>query len=229
MCPSILSLSSALNPEPRRVPRFQGNAIAALDRPVSCCFVTAAMPIIACSLLTVSLFCSLFGTQVTPPAPILKALPKIFGHSDKAVRSEGTNLAHALYQYLGTGIEPWITDLKPVQVKELKEAWESMEKEGRGKGCLKPERMTRQQARDAEQNADSGEGDAGDGSAVLEGVSTISNCLFKGSNDEEQILHLRILDNLQNKLISRQNFLQTSMPTSHHPNGKSGRRSLTIS
>ncbi|KAH9981072.1 armadillo-type protein [Lactifluus volemus] len=96
----------------------------------------------------------LFGTQVTPPAPILKALPKIFGHSDKAVRSEGTNLAHALYQYLGTGIEPWITDLKPVQVKELKEAWESMEKEGRGKGSLKPERMTRQQARDAEQNAD---------------------------------------------------------------------------
>jgi cytoskeleton-associated protein 5 len=128
--------------------------------------------IFACSL-TVSLVCSLFGTQVTPPAPILKALPKIFGHSDKAVRSEGTNLAHALYQYLGTGIEPWITDLKPVQVKELKEAWESMEKEGRGKGSLKPERMTRQQARDAEQNADSGAGDAGDGSAAVEGASTI--------------------------------------------------------
>jgi hypothetical protein len=135
---------------------------------------TAATLIFACSLIIVSLACSLFGTQVTPPAPILKALPKIFGHSDKAVRSEGTNLAHALYQYLGTGIEPWITDLKPVQVKELKEAWESMEKEGRGKGSLKPERMTRQQARDAEQNADSGEGDAGDDSAVVEGASTIS-------------------------------------------------------
>ncbi|KAI0256910.1 armadillo-type protein [Lactifluus subvellereus] len=98
----------------------------------------------------------LFGTQVTPPAPILKVLPKIFGHSDKAVRSEGSNLAHALYQYL------------PVQVKELKEAWDGMEKEGRGKGSLKPERMTRQQARDAEQNAAAGEDDVGGGSAAAE-------------------------------------------------------------
>ncbi|KAI9446224.1 armadillo-type protein [Lactarius indigo] len=61
----------------------------------------------------------LFGTQVTPPAPILKTLPKIFGHSDKTVRSEGGNLAHALYQYLGA--------------------------------CQNG--LTRQQARDAEQNA----------------------------------------------------------------------------
>jgi hypothetical protein len=135
---------------------------------------TAAMLIFACSLLTLAIFFRLFGTQVTPPAPILKALPKIFGHSDKVVRSEGSNLACALYQYLGTGIEPWLADLKPVQVKELKEAWDGMEKEGRGKGNLKPERMTRQQARDAEQNADAGEDDAGDGSAAVEGASTIS-------------------------------------------------------
>ena len=114
----------------------------------------------------------LFGTQVTPPTPICKVLPKIFGHSDKTVRSEGSSLAHALYQYLGPGIEPWLADLKPVQVKELKEAWDGMEKEGRGKGTLKPERMTRQQARDAEQNA--GDGDAGGDSAVAEeGALTI--------------------------------------------------------
>lgn len=120
------------------------------------------------------MFRRLFGTQVTPPAPILKALPKIFGHSDKTVRSEGSNLAHALYQYLGTGIEPWLTELKPVQVKELKEAWDVMEKEGRGKGKLKPERLTRQQARDAEQNADAGEGDEGGASAAAEeGTSTV--------------------------------------------------------
>lgn len=110
----------------------------------------------------------LFGTQVTPPTPILKVLPKIFGHSDKTVRSEGSNLAHAFYQYLGPGIEPWLADLKPVQVKELKEAWDGMEKEGRGKGTLKPERMTRQQARDIEQNAAAGDGDAGDASAAAE-------------------------------------------------------------
>ena len=123
-----------------------------------------------------TLFCRLFGTQVTPPAPILKAMPKIFGHSDKTVRSEGSNLAHALYQYLGTGIDPWLAELKPVQVKELKEVWDGMEKEGRGKGSLKPERLTRQQARDAEQNADAGEDDgAGASTTAEEGTSTVSS------------------------------------------------------
>jgi cytoskeleton-associated protein 5 len=129
---------------------------------------------LSCSLLTFVTSSRLFGPHVTPPTPILKVLPKIFGHSDKTVRSEGTNLAHALYQYLGPGIEPWLADLKPVQVKELKEAWDGMEKEGRGKGTLKPERMTRQQARDAEQNAATGDGDTGDGDgAAEEGALTI--------------------------------------------------------
>jgi hypothetical protein len=129
---------------------------------------------LTCSPLTFAMSPRLFGTQVTPPTPILKVLPKIFGHSDKSVRSEGSSLAHALYQYLGPGIEPWLADLKPVQVKELKEVWDGMEKEGRGKGTLKPERMTRQQARDAEQNAAAGDGDVRDGSAAAEeGASTI--------------------------------------------------------
>jgi len=94
-----------------------------------------------------------FGLQVTSPAPILKVLPKIFAHTDKNVRAEGSNLAHALYQYLGSGIEPWLNDLKPVQVKELKEAWEGMEKSGQGKGSLKPARLTRKHAREMEESA----------------------------------------------------------------------------
>ncbi|KAG6854306.1 hypothetical protein C0991_008201 [Blastosporella zonata] len=91
-----------------------------------------------------------FGVQVTPVPQLLKALPKIFSHSDKAVRSEGTTLTHVLYQYLGPGIEPWLAELKPVQVKELKETFEAMESDGKGKGTLKPDRLTRQQAREAE-------------------------------------------------------------------------------
>jgi hypothetical protein len=91
-----------------------------------------------------------FGVQVTPPAAVLKTFPRIFSHSDKSVRAEGTLLAQALYQYLGHGIEPWLTELKPVQVKELKESFEAMETQGKGKGTLKPERMTREQAREAE-------------------------------------------------------------------------------
>ena len=99
----------------------------------------------------------LFGIQVTPTPPVLKALPKIFSHNDKTVRAEGTLLTHALYCYLGPGIEPWLADLKPVQVKELKEAFDTMEKEGKGRGSLKRERLTRAQAREAEERAALGE------------------------------------------------------------------------
>jgi cytoskeleton-associated protein 5 len=107
---------------------------------------------------------------VTPPPPILKALPKIFSHNDKAVRAEGTSLTLALYQCIGPAIEPWLADLKPVQVKELKEAFDLLEKDGRGKGSFKQERLTREQAREAESSphVEVGETDAAGG---LEGKS----------------------------------------------------------
>ena len=115
-----------------------------------------------------------FGTAVTPPPPVLKALPKIFGHSDKTVRAEGTQLAHVMYQFIGPAIETFLNDLKPVQVKELKEAFEEMEKEGKGRGSLKPERMTRQGAREAEAAAEAG--DSGEAAAVpVEGAWYVSS------------------------------------------------------
>lgn len=76
------------------------------------------------------------------------------------MRAEGTLLTQALYQNLGPGIEPWLADLKPVQVKELKESFEGMEKDSKGKGSLKAERLTRKQAREVE--AAGGEEEAGD-------------------------------------------------------------------
>ncbi|KAI0341693.1 ARM repeat-containing protein [Trametopsis cervina] len=108
----------------------------------------------------------LFGTSTVPPAPVLKALPKIFAHTDKTVRAEGTQLTHALYQYIGPGIETFLGDLKPVQVKELKEAFEGLEKEGKGKGSLKPERLTRAGVRAAE--AYDATADAGDSGGQAE-------------------------------------------------------------
>ena len=60
---------------------------------------------------------------------------------------------------MGAGIESFLSDLKPVQVKELKEAFESMEKEGKGRGSLKPERLTRAAAREAEEMEAAGGGD----------------------------------------------------------------------
>ncbi|KAG7092429.1 hypothetical protein E1B28_008785 [Marasmius oreades] len=112
----------------------------------------------------------IFGTQNTSPPPVLKALPKIFAHTDKTVRAEGTALTHVLYQYLGPGIESWLNDLKPVQVKELKEAFENMEKEGKGKGSVKPERMTRAQAREVESTAVNDRDNVEEGGSVDTGL-----------------------------------------------------------
>lgn len=114
---------------------------------------------------------SQYGIQVTPPAPILKSLPKIFAHTDKTVRAEGSNLTHSLYQYLGAGIEPFLSDLKPVQVRELREAWEGMEKDGQGKGSLKPTRYTRKQAQEMEEAAAAGE--AADAPAQEDGTAKL--------------------------------------------------------
>lgn len=113
-----------------------------------------------------------FGTTVAPPALALKALPKIFAHSDKTVRAEGTQLTYVLYQYIGPGIESWLADLKPLQVKELKEAFEGLEKEGKGRGSLKPERMTRAGAREAEAAAEAGI-DAEEAAPAEEGASFV--------------------------------------------------------
>lgn len=110
-----------------------------------------------------------FGTQATPPPAVLKVLPKIFGHSDKTVRAEGTALTLIMYQYIGQAIEPFLSDLKLVQVKELKEAFEQMEKDGKGRGSLKPERLTRAAAREAEAAEEMGEDDNG-GLALTEGM-----------------------------------------------------------
>ncbi|KAH7889726.1 hypothetical protein F5I97DRAFT_1924243 [Phlebopus sp. FC_14] len=112
-----------------------------------------------------------FGVQVTPSAPVLKVLPKVFAHADKNVRAESTQLAHTLYRYIGPGIEQWITELKAVQIKELQEAFEAMEKEGKGKGTLKPERLTREQQREAEVNLNAGDNGEGSSDGTGEEIS----------------------------------------------------------
>ncbi|KZV97682.1 ARM repeat-containing protein [Exidia glandulosa HHB12029] len=91
-----------------------------------------------------------FGIQPVSPALLLKAMPKIFGHSDKTVRAEGTALCQHIYQCIGAAIQPSLADLKPVQVKELTEGFEKMDTEGKGKGSLVPERYTRDEARKRE-------------------------------------------------------------------------------
>ena len=82
-------------------------------------------------------------------------------------------MALVLYQYIGAAIDPFLNDLKPVQVKELKDAFEKLEAEGHGRGTLKPERMTIQGAREAEAAAEAGNDGGADGSAPVAGASFV--------------------------------------------------------
>jgi cytoskeleton-associated protein 5 len=68
-----------------------------------------------------------FGTRTVNPKLGLKQLPKLFAHSDKTVRAEATAFAVVLYNWLGDAIRPSLTDLKPLQLKELDEAFANVE------------------------------------------------------------------------------------------------------
>lgn len=82
--------------------------------------------------------------------PLIKTLPKIFGHSDKTVRAEGTALVLALYAYLGPAVQASLGDLKPVQLAELQKSFDSLDADGKGAGTGKPSRFTRKAQREQE-------------------------------------------------------------------------------
>ncbi|CAE6427811.1 unnamed protein product [Rhizoctonia solani] len=109
---------------------------------------------------------SAYGPKVVPPKMVLKNLPKIFGHTDKNVRAEGTGLTQALYTYLGPALQPFLSELKPVQIKELTEGFEALDKESKGQGTGAQTRWTKAQARErqaAAERAEEAEEAGGDG------------------------------------------------------------------
>ncbi|MCJ1393212.1 Microtubule-associated protein, microtubule dynamics during spindle orientation [Xylographa bjoerkii] len=82
---------------------------------------------------TLSAFTSIYhayGVKIVDPKPILKALPKIFGHADKNVRAEASNLVVELYRWLREAIKTlfW-NDLKPVQQQDLEKLFEVVKQE----------------------------------------------------------------------------------------------------
>lgn len=67
-----------------------------------------------------------FGVKNVNLKLLVKKLPALFGHSDKNVRAEANALTIELYRWLGKAINPTLEDLKPVQQKELAEAFEKL-------------------------------------------------------------------------------------------------------
>ncbi|RMZ82535.1 hypothetical protein DV737_g2014, partial [Chaetothyriales sp. CBS 132003] len=74
----------------------------------------------AASLAAITALYHNFGTRVVDPKPVLKQLPKAFGHADKNMRAEAQAAAVELYRWHRDAIKThfW-ADLKPVQQADL--------------------------------------------------------------------------------------------------------------
>ncbi|CAK7236763.1 hypothetical protein SCUCBS95973_009721 [Sporothrix curviconia] len=109
-----------------------------------------------------------YGCKVVDPKPVLKILPKAFGHADKNVRAEATKLAVEFYRWLREAMKPMFWgDLKPTQQAELEAQFEAIKAANE---VPKQERLLRtQQAAKERAAADGGDDAYGDGGGGDEG------------------------------------------------------------
>ncbi|BDD55653.1 hypothetical protein MAP00_001145 [Monascus purpureus] len=115
--------------------------------------------VIAASLAALTAIYHNFGVKIADPKPVLKALPKVFGHADKNVRAEAQHLTVELYRWLKEAIKPvFFGELKPVQQQDLDKLFENVKQEA----PPKQERLTRsqQEAPPPAAGEDGGEEDA---------------------------------------------------------------------
>lgn len=117
--------------------------------------------VIAATVNAIGKIYGAYGAKIVDPKPILKVLPKLFGHADKNVRAETTTLTVELYKWLKDGMKPFFfADLKPAQQKDLDVEFEKVKGES-----PKQARLLRSQqaaAEEAEAAGDDGGDDAGE-------------------------------------------------------------------
>ncbi|KAK2739729.1 Microtubule-associated protein, microtubule dynamics during spindle orientation [Onygenales sp. PD_40] len=120
--------------------------------------------VIAPALATLAAVFHNYGCKVVDSKPVLKALPKVFGHADKNVRAEAQNLTVELYRWLKDAMKPLFWgDLKPVQQQDLDKLFDAVKQEP----SPKQERFTRAQqeamaAASSQPGGDGGDAGAGD-------------------------------------------------------------------
>jgi cytoskeleton-associated protein 5 len=112
--------------------------------------------IIAATLNALTQIYHAYGCKTVEPKPVLKVLPKVFGHADKNVRAEAQNLSVEFYRWLKEAMKPlfW-NDLKPVQQQDLEKLFEKVKEEP----APKQERLLRSQQAAVETAAAAGGGD----------------------------------------------------------------------
>ena len=119
--------------------------------------------IIAATLSAITAIYHNFGVKTVDYKPVLKVLPKVFGHADKNVRAEATNLTVELYRWLKEAMKAvfW-SDLKPVQQQDLEKLFEKVKEEP----APKQERFTRSQQAAMAVHADRPEHETGEAEAA---------------------------------------------------------------
>ncbi|KAL7624704.1 hypothetical protein AAE478_006274 [Parahypoxylon ruwenzoriense] len=86
--------------------------------------------VIAAALAALTTIYHNYGCKIVDPKPVLKILPKAFGHADKNVRAEATNLAVEFYRWLKDAMKPMFWgDLKPTQQSDLEAQFEKVKAE----------------------------------------------------------------------------------------------------
>ncbi|KAK4154785.1 armadillo-type protein [Chaetomidium leptoderma] len=111
--------------------------------------------VIAAALASLTQIYHNYGCKTADPKPVLKILPKVFGHADKNVRAEATNLAVEFYRWLRDAMKPMFwNDLKPTQQNDLEAQFEKVKADG----APKQERLLRSQQA-AQERAPAGGGD----------------------------------------------------------------------
>lgn len=123
--------------------------------------ISAKQPkVIAAALAALTTIYHNYGCKIVDPKPVLKILPKAFGHADKNVRAEATNLAVEFYRWLRDAMKPMFWgDLKSTQQSDLEAQFEKIKAEP----PAKQERLLRSQKEAMERAPQPGaEGDMDD-------------------------------------------------------------------
>lgn len=86
--------------------------------------------VVAAVLSSLTLIFHSYGCKTVDPKPVLKILPKVFGHADKNVRAEATGLAVEFYRWLREAMKPMFwNDLKPTQQTEMEAQFDKIKAE----------------------------------------------------------------------------------------------------
>lgn len=91
-------------------------------------FLSHKIPkVVASAVKSLTKIYSQFGCKTVSTQPVIPLIPKLFAHADRNVRLETTSLTIEFYKWLGPALETLIfSDLKPIQQKDLKAAFEKI-------------------------------------------------------------------------------------------------------